>query len=273
MAKLWRQISYRLFSDGPVRFARRSASHLASNPLVIVEPVYQVLKPSWTTLTLETRECQFTLDPAMISTHDFRDGFESETEVVSDLVNNLHSDDIFWDIGANVGVYTCFAAKEIADGADLVAFEPHPEIRSYLEKNIERNTPESQIIPYGLSDATETHELSEIGLSAHTIAETDDHDTIEIELLTAETAVERYDIPRPTVVKMDIEGAELAALNGFGSVLDDVRLLYCEVHTKRLNQLGTSPAAVEAFLVDAGFTVEQLGERENTFFLRCTRTQ
>lgn len=273
MAKLRERISYRISTDGLIRFLHRSVSHLISTPSILVEPVYQVLKPSWTTLTLETGECQFTLDPAMISSRDFREAFESETAVISDLVDNIHSDDIFWDVGANVGVFTCFAAKEIADGADIVAFEPHPGIRSYLETNIERNTPESRIIPYGLSDETETQELSEIGMAAHTVAETDDHDTIDIELLTAETAVERHAIPRPTVVKLDIEGAELAALHGFGPILDDVRLLYCEVHPKRLTQLGASPDAVEAFLVDAGFTVEQLGERENTFFLRCTRPQ
>lgn len=125
----------------------------------------------------------------------------------------------------------------------------------------------------GLGDATDTHYLFKIGLAAHTIVETNDHDTIEIELLTTETVVKRYDIPRPTVIKMDIEAAELAVLNGFGSVLDNVRILYCEVHTRRLNQLGTYPAAVEASFINAGFTVEQLGERENTLFLRCIRSQ
>jgi FkbM family methyltransferase len=208
----------------------------------------------------------------MISTRDFREAFESEREIIADILENTDSDDVFWDIGANVGVYTCFVSSNIPENRNIVAFEPHPEIRSYLMKNVSKNTPGSQIIPYGLTDTKQRQDLSEVGLAGHTIADTGDHDTIKISLTTAQKIVEEQDVPRPTVVKMDIEGAELAALEGFGSLLNHVRLLYCEVHPKRLSQMDASGDKVENFLMNAGFEVEGLGTRGSTYFLRCTRT-
>jgi FkbM family methyltransferase len=239
---------------------------------VLAEFFYQALKPTWTTLSLGETTCRFTMDPATISARDFRGAFESEREVLDDLLRSVTADDVFWDVGANVGVYTCFVSSRISDSSNLIAFEPHPDIRSYLMKNIKENAPKSRIVPYGLSSTEQTQELSEIGLAGHTIADTGDHETVEIDLVTAQSATEDRGLPQPTVVKMDIEGAELAALNGFGSVLDHVRLLYCEVHPKRLKQMGISGDEVESLLLDSGFNVEHLGDRGDTYFLRCTRT-
>jgi len=123
-----------------------------------------------------------------------------------------------------------------------------------MESNVERNTPNARIVPYGLADE-EKGGLSEIGLAAHTIAETAEHDAVEIGLITARKAVDDFGLSRPSVVKMDIEGAELAALDGFSDLIHDVRLLFCEVHPKRLDQMGASGEEVERYLTDAGFNV------------------
>jgi len=38
------------------------------------------------------------------------------------------------------------------------------------------------------------------------------------------------DLPPPDVIKIDVEGAELAVLDGFGQLLQAARAVYVEVH-------------------------------------------
>ncbi|WOX24682.1 FkbM family methyltransferase [Streptomyces solicathayae] len=43
------------------------------------------------------------------------------------------------DVGANLGVYSCLAARRLPPGGRVVAFEPVPENRALLRENVERN--------------------------------------------------------------------------------------------------------------------------------------
>jgi FkbM family methyltransferase len=272
MTEFWKRVAHRARSDGPQQFIGRAIRYIISNPLVLAEPLYQLLKPSWTTLTLGDIECRFTLEPGMISAHDFRGDFESEKEVITELLGDIEEDDVFWDVGANVGLYTCFVSSSLSNSQAAIAFEPHPGVRSYLTRNVEKNTPNTQILPYGLGATETTQELSEVGVTGHTIANTHDHDTVKIEVTTAQSVINEHEIPAPTVVKMDIEGAELQALEGFRPLLDQVRLLYCEVHPKMLAQMNASSDEVKTLLLDSGFEIDRLDTRGGTYFLRCERT-
>jgi hypothetical protein len=72
----------------------------------------------------------------------------------------------------------------------------------------------------------------------------------------------------PTVVKIDVEGAELSALRGLSRTLsnDVCRLIYCEIHPAALAERGNSATNVRECLREHGFAVEQIGtgsERED----------
>lgn len=54
------------------------------------------------------------------------------------MLQTLESDDVFYDIGANVGTYTCFAGQVVDDG-NVIAFEPHPANVDRLRENAEPN--------------------------------------------------------------------------------------------------------------------------------------
>jgi len=56
-----------------------------------------------------------------------------ESELLSDLIDTLEPDDVFWDVGANIGVFSCFAAQKLIDGS-VIAFEPFPPNVQQLEK-------------------------------------------------------------------------------------------------------------------------------------------
>ena len=53
------------------------------------------------------------------------------------VLHFLRSEDLFVDVGANVGAYTVLASGVI--GARTIAFEPNPSTFKYLERNIAEN--------------------------------------------------------------------------------------------------------------------------------------
>lgn len=75
-------------------------------------------------------------------THTIAEHVESwggERVLLGGLLEELRGDDVFWDIGASFGLYTVFAAKKLASPGSVVAFEPEPDMRELLEKNLVLN--------------------------------------------------------------------------------------------------------------------------------------
>jgi FkbM family methyltransferase len=58
--------------------------------------------------------------------------------------------DVFYDIGANIGVFSIFAARRIEPGGKLYAFEPHAANFERLLANIECNNLQAVITPCSL---------------------------------------------------------------------------------------------------------------------------
>ena len=67
--------------------------------------------------------------------------FSKEPETI-EWINNFDVSDIVWDIGANVGVYSLYAARR---GLRVLAFEPNPGNYYILSKNIELNKLDQRI--------------------------------------------------------------------------------------------------------------------------------
>ena len=60
----------------------------------------------------------------------------SGDEAENFIWNYLNKDDIFIDVGANIGTTTLEAAKKIGNGGKIFSFEPHPTIFKFLKGNI-----------------------------------------------------------------------------------------------------------------------------------------
>src|SRR5262249_13436410 len=61
-------------------------------------------------------------------------------------INSFESSDVFWDVGANVGVFSLYAARR--HGMHVLAFEPSADNYMVLCKNVEMNLLEGCIVPY-----------------------------------------------------------------------------------------------------------------------------
>jgi len=185
-----------------------------------------------------------------------------ELDNLSMLIGDLQDEDIFYDIGAHVGIYSCFVAKVIG-GGQVFSFEPHPKNASRIHENAELNDIAGiSVYQRGLSDSTKTAEISidadEPGAVGHTDPSIRDQQAT-VDFVRGKEFVVENDLPNPTIIKIDIEGAELTALRGLEGVLDDCRVIYCEM-SDQIERYGDSRSDLMDWLDDHGFRIQPLGE-------------
>lgn len=190
---------------------------------------------------------------------------ETEAPVLADLQARLEPADVFLDVGANVGVYTCLAASEL--DTEPIAVEPVPRNVEALRANLAANDLSATVHECALADrAGETaFDLStaEEGETRGSIASDGAGPRITVDLERGDDLLAGG--PDPTAVKIDVEGGELAALDGLREVLGAARLVYCEVHPELLDG---DPAALEDGLADAGFALRRVTDRGSQYVLR-----
>jgi len=148
---------------------------------------------------------------------------------------------VLWDIGANVGSYSIYAA--LTKQMSVIAFEPSPFNIEFLSRNIWLNGLESKItvFPNPLSDHATQACLSmksiEWGNSGSTFGElyAEDGKPIEVEFehrtigFSMDQAMTWFGLAQPDYVKLDVDGIEGLILSGGSEVLKKVESLLVEV--------------------------------------------
>jgi len=220
-------------------------------------------------------------DERMVTEH-----VEEERELLSDVIASVRESDVFVDIGANIGLFSCLIGKKVDR---VIAFEPHPDNYSRLQENVERNSIECDAHQIALSDTEEDLEFilppadSATG-GAAILSENEkqkehfreQHGGFEISSVTTstgDTTLLKYDLPSPIVLKVDVEGAEMNVLNGLKSTIEErnIRLIYVEVH-RFIDEFGFDQNDVGEFLKKRGFENKIIHEYANgNYFLRAER--
>ena len=137
---------------------------------------------------------------------------------MSYLLHVLRTDDLFVDVGANLGSYTILACAAL--DAKGCAFEPVPETFSRLNDNIRLNQIEDKVTCYQMG----------VGRRKGSIEFTSNHDTTNHALADGESCENTVvvnistlnDILKdesPTLIKIDTEGFETEVLEGALEIL------------------------------------------------------
>ena len=171
------------------------------------------------------------------------------------LLHVLRSGDTFVDIGANVGVYTILAAKNI--GADVISFEPIPTTFSRLKRNVEANHAggKVELNRCGIGDHADTLRFT-TGMDCvnHVLAENERNegsDTVEVPIQTLDELLKGR---QPEMLKIDVEGYEWPALNGAKSVLSSPSLKAIIIELNGSGQrYGYDDDKIHQLLVSYGF--------------------
>jgi FkbM family methyltransferase len=127
--------------------------------------------------------------------------------------------DLFLDAGANVGSYTLWMAER---GADVLALEPDPEACAYLRENVALNGYPVKVLQLALAASSGMLKFT-IGLDSqnHLASNGDDGSMHFVQASTLDTLVGSRVVAG---VKLDVEGAELLALQGARRALAEQRI-------------------------------------------------
>jgi len=177
----------------------------------------------------------------------------------------LRPGDTCYDIGANIGVYTLWAAGLVGPSGQVHAFEPVPPTMAVLGEMVRRNGLDQVVLVASAIGATAgqtgLRSYQDASGRAHAVADPRRADHLaRRETLDAYTARHRP----PDLVKIDVEGAEIDVLRGAAAVLEDrAPALLLEMPPSRLARHGASPGHEELVgrLVDAGYLVFNLSPR------------
>jgi FkbM family methyltransferase len=140
------------------------------------------------------------------------------------------------DVGANLGYFLLTALSAIGTSGRALCFEPAPKVYDILQRNIKLSGRGNvQAFPWAIGSANTTAELyeSEVpnwGSLIHNSNLRPTHATLVL-VRTLDEVVREFPGFHPTVLRMDLEGGELAVLTGAEEVLLHYKpCLFVEFH-------------------------------------------
>lgn len=174
------------------------------------------------------------------------------------LLDELQSGEVFYDIGANVGCYTLYAAKTVGPTGRVYAFEPHAGNRQALMRNIVANGFQDRVavVACPLSDGQKYSYFKADGESG-----TSDHQVQEIrpscgELVwttTIDSLIAHGLLEFAHVVKVDVDGHEPAILRGMEAYLTSP-MAPRAIQVER----ATSDSVMAPFLIHHGYHLQRM---------------
>jgi len=129
----------------------------------------------------------------------------------------LNPGDIVLDIGANIGVYTRFCSEFVGPAGHVHSLEPVPETYSYLVRNV-RSLGLTNVTHYNLAASDQDRSKATMSMPDYATggpniyeARISDHGDIPVTTCRIDTLFPKLS---PQLIKCDVEGHELAAING-----------------------------------------------------------
>lgn len=187
------------------------------------------------------------------------------------------------DLGAHIGCYALLAARALNHSGKVLAFEPVRLNYELLSENVRLNHFENTLIPVQLALSDHAHAaemyLAEVNGGDHRMYPTSSEDDRifnrgmvrpreRVQTIAVDTYLQEHHIKTVDLIKMDVQGAELAVLRGMEQTLrsnPDV-LFFFEYWYFGLRQAGTHPQEPLALLQNWGFEFWQIDPEEERIF-------
>ena len=252
----WAQIVRDTRGEGP-EDRRAVWSAFLRSPLTALADIDRWQDP---TLTRDARVCirgvgRFDVRAGADDLHHIFPG--REPEVYKAIRTWLRTGDVFVDAGANIGFYTIVASRIVGPQGRVIAVEMMPDTAGVLRRHVEINDATNvEIVEHALSDirGREIEARVEQGkFGQASIRRAEGGTVVRVGTETLDNLLSG--LGRIRLMKMDLEGAEHAALLGARSGLDRIDAILFEALP------GSDDAA--PILIQHGFTVRSLSRRDH----------
>ncbi|MGD0828419.1 MAG: FkbM family methyltransferase [Desulfobaccales bacterium] len=249
---------------------------LRDGKVFLYEHLHQYLMPSerLVTATLDPGFRTFRMrldlgDPEQRKVYFF--GHYHERYEAALVARVLDPGEVFWDVGANIGYFSLLAAAAVGARGEVAAFEPGAAALARLQENVSLNADQidqkdqnirifnlaaadadGEAVLYrreGIADSSASLYTGAAGAAGGETCAT----------VALDRFLKKKGLRPPDFIKLDVEGAELAALQGAAAILADFQpLLLVEMEEKNLQAAGASKAAIQVFLRDYGYRAAHL---------------
>jgi FkbM family methyltransferase len=193
------------------------------------------------------------------------------------LRQHLHQGATFVDAGANVGLWSLFAARIVGASGRVIACEPAPQAYQVLAESAKRCevlTPlhvglgsRNAVVAFAAQGTSETSSFSrKVTLGSQHWRPHVPVVEVPVAMRRLDSIVEELEL-RPTVVKIDVEGFELEVLKGATETLKQRGCaLFVEVHPHQLKLSGGSEDSVRELLASHGYRWTVIDRNPNTLY-------
>lgn len=183
---------------------------------------------------------------------------EGEIAVQQVLAERIKPGMIFYDLGANIGLFSLLAARLVGAGGKVFSFEPDSSVAARLRRNVARNEFNNvTVIEAGVwSTSGDMNFINADSASPdHGLGRFATEDNGAAGALAKSVALDDFvkAARPPDAIKCDVEGAEVEVFRGAEQLLKAHRpLIVCETHSPE------NEAALRALLGQLGYRLESV---------------
>ncbi|AAG19468.1 conserved hypothetical protein [Halobacterium salinarum NRC-1] len=196
--------------------------------------------------------------------------YQNEEFVIEALLDTIRSDDVLWDIGANIGTHSCYIGQK---AGQTIAIEPFPDNAQRARENCSLNDVDATVCEYAVG----AHE----GEATLAVPDTDDNvvgvgtfslqtdarnaQSVDVDVVPGDQIIQNRGVALPDVIKIDVEGGEADVLRGFDRGLQNARAVLVEVHPRYVDR-----DEITRLLESHGFSVSILRQRNDEVHVLAT---
>lgn len=190
-----------------------------------------------------------------------------EPGLCSALQSSLRKDSVFFDVGANIGVFSLFASRFWCPEGRVFGFEASPQIYSHLQHNGAHNPAPGLHLFNRAVTAQSGQKLTFYNAPAAkfgmgSLLNRFGTEGVEVETLSLDTFATEQNLPRVDVIKIDVEGFELGVLQGSTRLLaqSPAPLIFFEFNDWAEQRDGSQAGDTQRFLLDHGYLLQRLDD-------------
>lgn len=169
------------------------------------------------------------------------------------------------DIGANLGYYTAIASYNVGERGRVISLEPEPNFFKLLSRNISRNNLKNvELFEMAIADKNGEMELflSNENKGHNSLIYSEELKTsVLVKTITLDEFLSSKKITNVDIIKMDIEGAEILAIEGMkNTLIKYMPLLFLEFSPHSIIKLKKNPLDFLSILHKIGYSIFEINK-------------
>ena len=175
----------------------------------------------------------------------------------------------FYDIGANVGSWSLLCRALVPD-SKIIAFEPLPEHCEQFEINLKNNKdvqlfrvalgPQEECRPLLVTSYSDASSMLPVSPEGAHLWNLENTKKVEVPVVMLDKFRAKNELTAPNLIKLDVQGFELAVLLGATETLKTVDWVLAEVSFRRFYENQVLFSELAGFLSNHGFEVHAFGD-------------